>query len=431
MAQDYGRLSRAGIAVVCILFAGCRVPEPVVVKPRQSYTHYDTDYEAILARNDSPLLSESWGRYVETLDEPVAIEKWNDGISTWKIHYATNRAVDESLSDPDIQRYGNQVLTRPTYGVAQITLPHRRRGKAVEQSPSAPRKSILPVFWKKEKAPEEFAHLEQVQSVDVDSFLAGVTEQVERSRQRDVLLFVHGFNVDFESSLVRTTQLALDMPFNGAVIAYSWPTQGGVKNYSADEPINAASVQPFADFLWRLRNGLPADTRVHILVHSMGNRIVLQALNRLPQAPPGRKPFANICLCAPDVGIDDYRVWVPGVVARSERVTLYASTNDTALVASKATHAGQQRAGDAVDPLVMPGVETIDCSTIDFSFMGHSYYGDNLDVLTDLFNVIKEDQPAASRSHLSERSTDGQTHWVFTQHPVHVLWTWHFEPSND
>lgn len=144
--------------------------------------------------------------------------------------------------------------------------------------------------------------------------LNGVSDQIDRSRQKDLLVFVHGFNVSFDSAVTRTAELALRIPFNGAIVTYCWPTQGGALKYNDDEPINKASVEPFTQFLTTLRDGVPKETRIHILVHSMGNRIVMESLNTLPE-PVDQKPFSHVVLCAPDVGIRFPPEWAPGVMA--------------------------------------------------------------------------------------------------------------------
>jgi esterase/lipase superfamily enzyme len=253
-----------------------------------------------------------------------------------------------------------------------------------------------------------------------------VNRQVLQSRQRDLLVFVHGFNVDFRSALVRTAQLALELPFNGAVVAYCWPSQGGVLNYEDDGPVNEQSVAPFAEFLNQLIAAVPGQTRINLVVHSMGSRIVMQALDRMPP-PDADKPLANVVLCAPDVGLADFSQWASGVVEQSARVTLYANDDDTALNAAMKVHL-ERRAGDANPPVVVPGIETVDCSRVDFSFLGHDYYGSNADVLADLFSVIKEHKTAEQRRHLSSRRMpDGAQYWEFTGSAPQILWTWNFD----
>lgn len=397
--------------------AGCRGPAGPIVRSKNKGTIYDTANEQLIRSGKAPaLIEQAWRDDVDVYSEPVAIVGWDEGASTWEVFFGTNRPPAEG-PDEDRTRFGNGTTRSPTFGRSEIFIPSRRRGVDPRRAEDSKTQG---------KSSNEGARLESVRAVAFDEFLSGVQSQVDRSRQHDVLLFVHGFNVDFDSSLIRTAQLALDMPFNGAVIAYSWPTQGGVLNYASDEPINAKSVEPFREFLVRLREGLSDDARLHVVVHSMGNRIVLKALSELP-ATRVVPPIDNLALCAPDVGLSNYRQWAAAATAKCRRVTLYASRSDSALIVSKGKHA-EQRAGDAHPPIVIEGIETVDCSGIDAtSLLGHSYYSGNVDVLADLFMVLKRDLPAGKRSHLKASSGRGGEYWKWTDSAPNDRWTWHFD----
>jgi len=417
----------AWIGLLLVVVSGCRASETVIPQKGMGIV-YDTAHEKLL--NDGPaipLLEQAWRDEIPVYAEPVAICSWQDGVSQWEVFFATNRS-SLGIADSDQREYfGNVPLKQPVYGRAEVTLPRRRRGVDAPTQPS----KFAKLLGGSDAAeiPEELSTIDSAAQISTEEFVAGVSAQVERSRQRDVLIFVHGFNVDFDSSLVRAAQIALDMPFNGAVVAYSWPSQGGVQNYSADEPVNKASVAPFQQFVQDLRTGLPRDVKLHIMVHSMGNRIVLEGLAGLPPSDDG-PPICKLALMAPDVGLSDFQKWAPGVTRQCEHVTLYASIHDAALIASKKLH-GEQRAGDAHPPVIVDGVETVDCSAIDFtSLMGHSYYAANVDVLADVFMLIKKDQPAAKRAHLKEKSTSAGTYWMWTATAPHDLWTWHFDYLN-
>ena len=415
--MNAARTCWAGCLLGLLAAAGCDDSRPVIYDNPTPSVLYDTNYEQWLnSDKSSPLIEGAWREYVETLDEPVAIVNWQDGVSTWEVFFATNRGLAGGTSDASQQRFGNEYLAAPQFGVSQITLPRRHRGRdpqrAAEGSPQT-------------AGPRETVYFEQVRSLPWEQAAAGLRQQIELSRQKDLLLFVHGFNVDFESALIRTAQMAFDMPFNGAVIAYSWPSQASVHSYRDDERFNLASVAPFAEFLQRLVADVPAGTRINIVTHSMGNRIVMQAIGQLPP-PAAGKPLAHVALCAPDVGVDDFHEWAPGVLAQSERVTLYTSKGDAALVYSQGLH-DVQRAGYASPPVIVPGIETIDCSAIDLDFLGHSYYGSNVDVLADLFAALKERRTAGERYYLTRRALpSGQHYWHYNAHAPRMLWTWNF-----
>lgn len=408
-----GHLTVGRIIIVTVLLStSCRVPDAPILKDKSRGIIYDTAMEAELRSGKAhTFIQTSYGEYVDTLAEPVAITNWSDKSCDWEIFVGTNRGLWDD--NPDV----NRVLTHPQYGRAVVTIPQGPREKSA---------SLPGVPWRKKQNDNPTVAAAKSTSLSADEFLDGMRGQVERSRQGDLLLFVHGFNVGFEAALIGTAQFALNMPFNGAVVTYAWPTQGGVFNYDEDEPINHASVIPFMKFLQTLRAGIPEETRITILVHSMGNRIVMDALHRLPP-PRGRKPIAQVVLCAPDVGHTDFERWAPGMIAQSERIALYSNASDSALIASKGLHA-ESRAGDAWEPVLFPGIEVVDCSRVDLSLMGHSYYGENRDVLSDLFMLIKEQRPAAKRPHLERRENEtGAAYWSFQHSAPAIYCTWHFD----
>ena len=415
--------SRRWAAMLCVLVGtlvmwSCRVPDSPVLKDKSIGVIYDTAMEEeIRSGKAHALVMTSLASYVDTLAEAVAVIDWSDESSRWAIFVATNRGWFESPGDPEAE---NRILDEPQYGMCQVTLPRHRKGEEFQVKKSRSKVSLASA-----SSGDALTATVDSEPLNEGQFLAGISELVDRSRQKDLLLFVHGFNVSFESAVARTAQLALDIPFNGAAVSYCWPTQGSVMKYNSDEPVNKASVAPFTQFLTALREGIPAETRIHIVVHSMGNRIVMESLSQMPE-PEEDKPFTNVVLCAPDVGKSDFEKWAPGVMAQSERVTLYSNMSDSALIASKGLHS-EARAGDAWKPVLIDGIETVDCSRVDLTFMGHSYFGSNTDVLGDLFMLVKEDRPASKRPHLDRKKQGKRAYWQFARTAPTIIYTWHFD----
>ena len=124
--------------------------------------------------------------------------------------------------------------------------------------------------------------------------------------------------------------------------------------------------------------------------------------------------FNQIILAAPDIDAEIFcRDLAPALTSSSNRVTLYASSNDQALVASKQVH-GYARAGDSGAGLVvLPGIETIDVSRLDTSLLGHSYYGSSNPILLDIRQLIEFALPAAQRHWLLPKTHGELTYWVF------------------
>lgn len=108
---------------------------------------------------------------------------------------------------------------------------------------------------------------------------------------------------------------------------------------------------------------------VHLIAHSMGNRALTSALRELAGDLPRDAPlFHEVVLTAPDIDADVFRRdIVPAIRPTARRLTLYASSNDKALIASKEVH-GYPRAGESGEHLVVvDGVETIDVTAVDTS----------------------------------------------------------------
>ena len=101
----------------------------------------------------------------------------------------------------------------------------------------------------------------------------------------------------------------------------------------------------------------------------------------------------------------------PRLAASGRPITLYASSNDLALTASKKVHR-YPRAGDAGEGLILvPGIETIDATHVNTGLFGHSYFADEKSVLSDIFYLIHDGKRAAQRFGLNQIDAQGGRYW--------------------
>ncbi|MCO6459504.1 MAG: alpha/beta hydrolase [Pirellulaceae bacterium] len=254
--------------------------------------------------------------------------------------------------------------------------------------------------------------LRRVQSYAEQEFYDLLRERVARSPHEDLFIFVHGYNVTFEDAARRTAQIAYDLKFPGAPIFFSWPSQGGLLKYTVDETNVTWTVPHLKQFLVEVsrRSGARA---VNLVAHSMGNRALTSALRELKYELQAESALFNqVVLAAPDIDAEVFRRDIaPAIQSTARRITLYASSDDQALIASRRVH-GYARAGDSgAGIVVIPGIETIDVSGIDTSLLGHEYYGNSHSILADLYEVIRRGQPAAERRWLLPLLREGLTYW--------------------
>jgi esterase/lipase superfamily enzyme len=281
--------------------------------------------------------------------------------------------------------YGS-VPTNLNYGKCKISVPKPENRVAGELN-----RPLSVWVLQAPENPEKHFTLEQVtEHADKDEFYTSLSQQLANSEDGTSLLFIHGYNVSFEDALFRTAQLAVDLKFHGAPISFSWPSYADPVKYTFDEQNAEVSIPALREFLEDLATRSGAK-RIHIVAHSMGNRVLAGALRAMsPDARQRNKAmFREIVLAAPDI---DSRVFqsqvLPHIQENTEHCTLYASSNDRALMLSRYFH-NYQRLGETEPELIVAtGMDTIDASLVDTSLLGHSYIGDVQSIVSDLHELV-------------------------------------------
>jgi esterase/lipase superfamily enzyme len=261
----------------------------------------------------------------------------------------------------------------------------------------------------------DWAGLRALAAADFWSDVRGALEAHDPG-ERTALVFLHGYCNTFEDAALRAAQVGCDLGAPGLTAFFSWPSRGKHRDYTRDEASIEASEGPIAEFLTRFAEDAGAE-RVHLIAHSMGNRGLLRSLHRIADrvTAGGRVPFGQIFLAAPDVDADLFRQLADVYQRVARRTTLYASSRDRALAASGFVH-GFRRAGYVPPVTVLPGIDTVEVTDVDLTFLGHGYYGEVRDVLHDMHALLRHDDPPAKRMGLRPAATpEGQGYWVINR----------------
>lgn len=292
-------------------------------------------------------------------------------------------------------------------GICEVTIPKTHK-KGELESPSILRLEIKEDLNK-------HVILTKTQQLADEQFYATLRERVAASPNKELFVFVHGFNVSFEDAARRTAQIHKDLGFEGAPIFFSWPANTRfVLTYPADESNVAWSAAHLKQFLLDVSHNSDARS-VNLIAHSMGNRALTAALKDLQlELREESRLFNQVILAAPDIDADEFRLSIaPAMTRTANRITLYASAKDEALAASQLLHRGP-RAGDAGrDLVVVPGIDTIDVTAIDTSPWGHTYYGSSDPVLQDLAHLILRAAAPSERTWLAQHEAGGLPYWIF------------------
>lgn len=230
-------------------------------------------------------------------------------------------------------------------------------------------------------------------------------------RAPHALLFLHGFNVSFEDAAIRAAQLGCDLAVPGATAFFSWPSRGNVVAYPADEASIEASEGAITDFLVDFAAKCGAE-KVHVIAHSMGNRGLLRALQRIAANAQtrGKVKFGQIFLAAPDVDRGLFLDLASLYPEHSDRTTLYASDGDLPVHLSSKLH-DAPRAGYFKPYTVTAGVDTIAVPDFDIDLLGHGYFAQAAALLHDMFDLMRLDSAPGKRQRIEPAFEGGASFW--------------------
>jgi esterase/lipase superfamily enzyme len=213
----------------------------------------------------------------------------------------------------------------------------------------------------------------------------------------EAFVFIHGYNVGFDDGVLRTAQLFTDLHFSGVPILFSWPAQDAWWRYLSAEDQATAAV-PYLQEVLRGIATVGKPMAINVIAHSLGNRVVVNALSGLMQDPEMRKTalFRNLVLAAPDVSLDNFNAVATAVKQAAARVTIYSSSADIPLQLSQQLHRFE-RLGEAPPVHVPPGIDAVDASAVTRDLLGHSYFSRAGSMLDDLRQLLKDGLPPPRR----------------------------------
>ena len=273
--------------------------------------------------------------------------------------------------------------------------------------------SLLKLEWAHEE--DKHINMRDVLKLKRDDFTTRLGRAIETSPDNKLMVFVHGYNEEFPDTSRLVAQFANDLKFSGPVVLFSWPSQGSLTGYTVDETNAQWAQSHFLDVLSHLLEQVPVHN-IYLVGHSMGNRIIGNAMITLSgdRLESDLMLFREIIMIAPDIDADVFRKDMAPRLARTGiPVTLYASSRDRALLASKAFH-GYPRAGDSGEALVVvDGMETIDASAVSGGLLGHSYFAEDRRIMEDIFGLLQTGQRADDRFGLEARETGRGRYWTF------------------
>jgi esterase/lipase superfamily enzyme/TRAP-type C4-dicarboxylate transport system substrate-binding protein len=231
-----------------------------------------------------------------------------------------------------------------------------------------------------------------------------IVEKTRQAGMSKILFIIHGFNIPFDGLVWRALQLGSDLDYQGAIVGWSWPSEGSAFSYAYDEDSSTWSEPHLMELVSAVAEAGP-ELQLDFVAHSMGNRMLLQMLRELALAHSQLRIGAAI-FAAPDVAQDVFREQLRMVKKIGGIRTLYASEYDRAILISQSYHQAPRAGSGGADILIAPGVESIDTRV-----GGHSYVFDEPKAIQDFSEIVNRETAAAARG-LAARDKAGAPYWV-------------------
>lgn len=225
---------------------------------------------------------------------------------------------------------------------------------------------------------------------------------------REIFIFVHGYNNNFADSIFRHAQISYDYDIKSVSLHYAWPSGASVPLYVFDRDSALFGRRGLAETI-----EIAARTnakRIIIVGHSMGAYVVTEALRDL--ALRGRtgtlKRLGGVILAAPDIDVDVFLTQIDDIGDIPRPFAIVVSKRDRALGFSRRLAGGHPRVGSGSEVAVLQrrDIGVIDVSDIDGG--RHSVFASSptlMDVVNNdalLRSVLREDQGSAGQTMLAD-----------------------------
>jgi len=172
-----------------------------------------------------------------------------------------------------------------------------------------------------------------------EKFSQAINAQLAASRRKHVYVYVHGYKVVYENPVLVSAELWHFLGYDGAFIAYAWPSTPSRFAYIKDSDTSAGYARNLRLLLEFIAQRTDAE-EIHIIGYSNGTRLVARALEQLALIHYGETAdqiweqlhIRNVILVGSDLDRGVFGAYMSdGVLNVSRHLSIYMSQYDKAL----------------------------------------------------------------------------------------------------
>jgi esterase/lipase superfamily enzyme len=370
--------------------------------------------------------------------DPFAVNPDQEQSSRVVVAYATNRM---GVGSEDEKKYITLFDKNLRLGAAQVRIGSEEKTWMDLYGLSTINKRKKDIALNLEVT-EEIAELDseapiEELSPEVESFFEKLNGALDRSLDKDLILYVHGANNTFYRSSAQAAQFHHFTGRNSVVMFYAWPSAASLLRYAVDVN-NAKRTVPVFTRLLELLGRYSTARSIDILAYSAGAQVLSPALAKLSEKYKDddikqlkqRLRLGEIYFAAPDLDFRSFLKDLATYIDLPNHVTLALNPDDSVLKFA-ARHHKASRAGRP-DPDELSAEETrwvIDASrkmpldilwitseTIpDMSRGSHSFWYSHPWVSTDVLVLFLLQARPAERGLAEYEGERGGRIWYFPE----------------
>ena len=343
----------------------------------------------------------------------------------YRFYYVTNRGLGTDGTTLE-GRFGNQREGQLRFGSFDAQI-----------EPSLGLRAVFdPGKWFR----NEEIDIRDEQELDQTEFVEQLQGMIRDSPHQSLLVIVHGYREQFPSALRKTAFVSHVLDINTPVLLFDWPgDQPGtpISAYRRAVEVAEASGTELALTLELVIREIQPD-RLWLVANSMGGQVVADAFGLLYQEADladAQTELEDVVLMAPDVDLDEFdNQFKREISALAQHLTVYVSSNDRALLASRIVNRGQRRGESTLDSrnvdqeqleeairmaeLIEPDsdlITLVDVTPVNRTINFHNFYLESPEVYNDLYlRLVNPDTPR-NRVLYPIQSRDGSIYWVLTR----------------
>ncbi len=283
----------------------------------------------------------------------LALAVSDESVATVEqIHVATLRQPSESL----LSVYSGDRAQQLNFAQIAVSVPKKRVPGTITYPFKAPNLET------------QFAAVGHTTNKSEAQFIKSINDQLATlpRADRNIFLFVHGYNTNFASGIFRQAQMYTDFEIEGVAVNFSWASAGKTPLYLYDRDSAQIAREGLRQTLKTLVK--TRATGIVLLGHSMGGFVTMETLRDLGLRNERSvlKKIDALILASPDIDDEVFKQQLAAIDPVPSPFVVFVSKKDRALRASQTLAGGQARLGEGanIEQLQAKGITVIDLSTI-------------------------------------------------------------------